>query len=236
MGKATVKCSKCERDKPKSAYRGGRRTCNECHNTRRKVLRRTDPLRELCTNAAHRAELKGFEFNVTPEYLRHVLAAQDGLCYFFKVPLHVDGSTADSLYQASLDRLDNSRGYVEGNVALTCVAANLARNKFTPEQFSAFCSELPAHLTTRPDHGLRCLLKKLGDPRPIMVSGDLDVVTALRLEMRGKGQIGALLHSGGIASFVMHLPTAQADLFFQTLRDRRLLRAVAVDPQGMIHA
>jgi len=30
--------------------------------------------------------------------------------------------------------------------------------------------------------------------------------------------------------------TPEALLFFQTLRDRRLLRAVAVDPQGMIHA
>lgn len=236
MGKTTVECGRCKRDKPRSAFRQGRRTCRECTNDRRKVQRRSDPLRELCANAARRAELKGLGFNVTPEYLRGILRAQEGRCYFFKVPLFIDGSTADSLYQASLDRLDNSRGYVEGNVALTCVAANLARNAYTPEQFAAFCNDLPSHLSTRPDHALRLLLRKLGDPRPIMVSGDLDVIMSLRAEMRGKGQIGRLLHSGGIASFVMHLPTVQADMFFQSLQTRRLLRAIAVDPQGVIYA
>lgn len=236
MGKATVECTHCERGKPMSEFRPGRRACKECSNARRKVQRRTDPLRELCVNAAKRAELKGLGFNVTPEYLHRVWRSQEGCCYFFKVPLHIDGSSADSLYQASLDRLDNSRGYVEGNVALTCVAANLARNAYTPEQFFAFCRDLPTHLATKPDHALRCLLRKLGDPRPIMVSGDLDVITSLRTEMRGKGQIGRILYSGGIASFVMHLPTVQADMFFQSLRDRRLLRAIAVDPQGVIHA
>lgn len=235
MAKRT--CTKCQTAQPAKEFRGNRKTCRACHNARRNTLRRIDPLRELCGNAEKRARDKGFDFDVTLDYLRQVLANQGGLCYFFKVPLHIDGSTADSLYQVSLDRLDNSRGYVRGNVALTCVAANLSRNKFSAEEFAKFCNSLPKYLTSRPDHALHCLMRKLSDPRPILVSGDLDVVVSLHDECKRKnrGSIGRMIHSQGIASFVMHLPAAAADDFFKSLKDRNVIRATAIDTQGSIH-
>lgn len=235
MAKRT--CSKCQVPQDVGEFRGNRTTCRSCHNNRRMTLRRTDPLRELCTNAEKRAREKGFDFDVTPDYLRRVLANQDGRCYFFKVPLHIDGSAADSLYQVSLDRLDNARGYVRGNVALTCVAANLSRNKFTAEEFAQFCAALPAFLSSRPDHALHCLMRKLADPRPILVSGDLDVVISLHDECKRKnrGPVGRLVHSQGVASFVTHLPTAAADDFFRELKRRNVIRATAIDTQGSFH-
>lgn len=40
---------------------------------------------------------------------------------------------------ASLDRIDNSKGYIEGNVRFVALMANLARQSFTDEQMIAFC-------------------------------------------------------------------------------------------------
>ena len=200
-------------------------------------MRRADPLRELCTNALRRAEIKGFDHNITPEYLNTLLRVQNGLCYFFKVQLHIDGTSADSPYQVSLDRLDNNRGYVIGNVALTCIAANLSRNKFPAEEFSRFCDNLPAHLLTRKNHALECLMRKLSNPRPILVTGDLDVVTRIRMQYHAKSpvRVGKILYGIGFASFVMHLDPKDADAFYASLKAENCIRAMALDTQGVIH-
>jgi len=40
--------------------------------------------------------------------------------------------------QPSLDRLDPEKGYVKGNVVLTCLAANFGRNRTNIERFKEF--------------------------------------------------------------------------------------------------
>lgn len=40
---------------------------------------------------------------------------------------------------ASLDRIDNDKGYVEGNVRFVSLIANMARQTFTDEQVVEFC-------------------------------------------------------------------------------------------------
>ena len=42
--------------------------------------------------------------------------------------------------QASLDRIDNSKGYVKGNVRFVALIYNYARNGFDDEAVLAFCN------------------------------------------------------------------------------------------------
>lgn len=42
-------------------------------------------------------------------------------------------------FAPSLDRLDNSLGYIVSNVRLACCMANLARNAFSDEEFYRMC-------------------------------------------------------------------------------------------------
>ena len=51
-------------------------------------------------------------------------------------------------YDASIDRLDNSKPYEKGNVRFVCVMANYARNNFTDTDLLAFCSHVYLHHTT----------------------------------------------------------------------------------------
>lgn len=39
----------------------------------------------------------------------------------------------------SIDRIDNRKGYVEGNCRLVCFIANLGRNDFTDAEFIEVC-------------------------------------------------------------------------------------------------
>ena len=43
-----------------------------------------------------------------------------------------------NIKSASLDRIDNSKGYVQGNVRFVSVMFNFARNKFSDEEVIEF--------------------------------------------------------------------------------------------------
>jgi hypothetical protein len=89
------------------------------------------------------------DYNIDLDYLKLVWEAQKGLCTFtgelMRLRTHADiRKTQEVLtpYQASLDRIDNSKGYLKGNVRFISVMANYARNKFTDEQVIEFCKKV----------------------------------------------------------------------------------------------
>lgn len=77
-------------------------------------------------------------------YLRGLWVSQDGTCPFtgwrMLLPATSEGFTSSAPNNASLDRIDGTRGYVRGNVRFVCLMANLARQKFTDNQLRQFCS------------------------------------------------------------------------------------------------
>jgi len=82
--------------------------------------------------------------NLTVEYLRNLFECQNGICpitgWKLVLPDTVNGwENGMDPQNASIDRVDNSKGYLEGNVRFVSVMANLARNKFTNEQVIEFC-------------------------------------------------------------------------------------------------
>lgn len=89
------------------------------------------PFREL----TKRARMRKHECNITPEYLKELWEAQEGRCPFLKrelvLPLtSYKHDTSNPNLIASLDRIDNKAGYVEGNVRFISVTLNYARNKY----------------------------------------------------------------------------------------------------------
>lgn len=83
------------------------------------------------------------EMNLTPEYLKKLFEIQNGKCVYSGVNLKlwdykVKGGN-DKIYTASLDRIDSSKGYVEGNVQFVSMAVNLLKHTMTHEQTLEFC-------------------------------------------------------------------------------------------------
>jgi len=50
-----------------------------------------------------------------------------------------------SPWKPSLDRIDNTKGYVEGNVRFVVSMANMCRNKFDDEDVISFCIKVASH-------------------------------------------------------------------------------------------
>lgn len=101
------------------------------------------PFRWFLKVVRARADKKG-PSNLTPEYLSSLWENQRGTCPLTGWDLVLPQSTVGwidgaSPRNASLDRIDPSKGYVEGNVRFIAVMANYARSTFSDDDVINFC-------------------------------------------------------------------------------------------------
>jgi hypothetical protein len=89
-----------------------------------------DPRPRLLRSAAYRAKKKGLEFNLKLEDI-----VLPGVCPVLRLRFTVEGGRQPTSY--SLDRIDNSLGYVRGNVAVISFRANAIKGDATPEELMA---------------------------------------------------------------------------------------------------
>ena len=89
----------------------------------------------------HDSKYRGVEHNLTIDDINHMFEKQNGLCYWFKIPL-IPSNNLKHPQQPSLDRLDRKKGYTKNNVVLTCYSANIGRNENDLETWGKFVSLL----------------------------------------------------------------------------------------------
>lgn len=82
--------------------------------------------------------------DLTVEYLKQLWEEQKGICPITGWHLVLAKSTnkpweTSCPNNASIDRIDNSKGYMQGNVRFIAFMANLARQSFTDERLIDFC-------------------------------------------------------------------------------------------------
>ena len=95
----------------------------------------------LVYSSRNSAKKYGKDFNIDENYILKLFEEQNHKCYWFGITLEPSHLTK---YPAkpSLDRLDCDKGYVKGNIVISCMAANLGRNSCDPEVFQKFCEQL----------------------------------------------------------------------------------------------
>lgn len=81
------------------------------------------------------------EIDIDAEYLKSVWFSQDGKCAVSGIPmiLKYKESSEYNPFTGSVDRLDNSKGYIKGNIRYTCLMANYALSTWGDEQLFEFC-------------------------------------------------------------------------------------------------
>lgn len=92
-----------------------------------------------------RAKQRKHEVDIDLPYLKELWESQKGICPFTGWKLTLRTSTdhrGKRVDDASLDRIDSSKGYVKGNVRFVCCIANVARNDWSDEELIHFCSSV----------------------------------------------------------------------------------------------
>ena len=93
---------------------------------------------------------KNASIDFDESYLKDIWDKQEGICPFAGVKMSLRTikdalSSAVTPYSASVDRIDNSIGYVMGNIRFICHMANIARNRYSDDQVIEFCKLVSTH-------------------------------------------------------------------------------------------
>lgn len=78
------------------------------------------------------------ELSISKEYVWDLFLKQDRKCKLSGLPLHFP-KTSKGSYTASLDRIDSSLGYIEGNVQWVHKDINMMKNKYENSYFINIC-------------------------------------------------------------------------------------------------
>ena len=89
-----------------------------------------------------KARRRNLAWGVTKEYLRTLPAT----CRYTGEELTFERNKPNTI---SLDRIDSSKGYIEGNVCFCSTPINLMKSTHTEEEFFEFCRRVASHQETK---------------------------------------------------------------------------------------
>lgn len=89
--------------------------------------------------AKSRAEQRGFEFELTPEYIKELLNKQNNRCFYTGYEFINENNNPMAL---SIDRIDSSKGYSRNNVNLVCWLVNAMKTDISHEGFIRTCADI----------------------------------------------------------------------------------------------
>lgn len=89
------------------------------------------------------AKKRNLEYSLTNKYLDYLFLKQDKKCFLTGLPLFTRDCNKkinkQPLYVASLDRINNSIGYIEGNVQFVHKHINIMKREHSQEYFIEMC-------------------------------------------------------------------------------------------------
>lgn len=90
----------------------------------------------------YNARDRGFSWKLTKEYLWSLYENQNKLCALSGKPIYFDKGTSQT---ASLDRIDSTQGYIEGNVQWVHKDINLIKLNLNQDYFIELCIAIADH-------------------------------------------------------------------------------------------
>lgn len=108
----------------------------EVNEYNRKRHRELEPRKRMLWQARNRAKMYGIDFNIELEDI--ILPVK---CPVLDIEF-VKGTKGDYQRTYSLDRIDNSKGYIKGNIWVISCLANTMKSSASIEQLLTFCSNI----------------------------------------------------------------------------------------------
>lgn len=106
---------------------------------------------EFIYNIKYNAKHRKISFRLSPEYMWTLYLQQKGCCALSGVPISLEGDSRETRYAAttkrtaSLDRIDPSKGYLEGNVQWVHKALNIMKMEMGDNDFIHWCQLVVSH-------------------------------------------------------------------------------------------
>lgn len=85
---------------------------------------------------------RNIEFNITIEYAWDLFLKQNGKCFYTGDEIFLNSRNGKEEITASLDRIDSSKGYIEGNVVWCRKDINIMKNDKSYIEFLDLCNKV----------------------------------------------------------------------------------------------
>jgi hypothetical protein len=111
--------------------------CKSCMKIKSKEFRLNNSKQQMLSNAKSSAKKRGLEFNITiddiviPEF-----------CPFLNIKLNFNVGKGLQPDTPSIDRIDNSFGYIKGNIQIISNKANTLKNNLSNEELLIFANNV----------------------------------------------------------------------------------------------
>lgn len=106
--------------------------------------RERHPIYYILKRAKDRANKFGLDFNLTEEDIVIPM-----ICPYLKCPLTLELGKGYQDTNVSLDRIDNSKGYIKGNIEIISTLANKMKTSASWEQLERFSTEVLKRVSER---------------------------------------------------------------------------------------
>jgi hypothetical protein len=91
-------------------------------------------------HSANSPARKSCELSITKEYAMNLFLEQDKKCYFTGELLQINNLCAENT--ASIDRIDNTLGYIPGNIRWVHKTINMMKRIYSDEYFVEWCTKV----------------------------------------------------------------------------------------------
>ncbi len=95
------------------------------------------------------ARARGFDYSITKEYAYQVFLSQNEKCSLTGLPITLREGRSYGETSASLDRIDSSKGYIEGNIQWVHKDINRIKQAFSQEKFIEYCQLVVNHQNSK---------------------------------------------------------------------------------------
>ena len=93
--------------------------------------------------------VRDLEFNIDIDYVIETYKSQNGKCALTGWELEFtrggDYDNGTNSRAATIDRIDNDKGYVEGNIQITCWQPNKVKGSLSNNSFVKMCNDITEH-------------------------------------------------------------------------------------------
>ena len=147
------RCIKCKNVYPYDTehFNSNRGICKFCVKNNSKIryqslmnnLTIEKLLKIRCEQSYQRACKKGWEFDITPEYLLEIYKKQNGKCHYSGINMDISLKGYTNInYVLSVDRIDSNKGYLKDNIVLCCDSVNTMKMKLDTKEFLNICEKI----------------------------------------------------------------------------------------------
>lgn len=142
------KCQYCGETNPDNFRKNCKSVCKKCegiHSKRKGSISLSEWLyKRSMQNFSRFNKTRKLEYNLTPNYIQEILDKQNNKCAYSGYELDKDSD--DKLYIPTIDRIDPTKGYVEGNICICSWAVNTMKMDLQLDEWKKLIEDLSKNL------------------------------------------------------------------------------------------